>query len=378
MALLIEKKGSTLHDFPYSSPERKCPHFWIINVTPPGPAHCTHRCIYCYARDAIYSDFSPEMKVYGNLPELVERDLRCIRLAPPVSISNVSDPCQHVPELRHAVVRLVALLIRHGIPFFITTKGDPRFLLNTPGFRDFPYKFVAVTIEGTEDMLPLLSPGAPPLQHRLDALRQLSASGTDTVVRLDPLFPHLFHALYGYRWWQELEKLVTTFTDAGARHVIASAGRLSGRRTPGSHSSSRDRMLGLVGQISPATGRRMRHDYAFERTWSGGGFLLRRELRVDLHRRVREIVEAHGMTCAVCQELGPEADSQGPGQCEGFVLPFALKQPDGSFSPVEGCTACCHVTCSDTLQPPCGQPLLASPVPFKPAWLKATPSLPHP
>ncbi len=55
---LISKKGSTLHDFPYRSPDRKCPHFWIINVTPPGPAHCVHICIYCYARQAIYSDYS--------------------------------------------------------------------------------------------------------------------------------------------------------------------------------------------------------------------------------------------------------------------------------------------------------------------------------
>jgi len=114
---LIKKKGSTLHDYPYRTPGRKCdypyrtpgrkcPHFWIINVTPPGPAHCIHHCLYCYARQAIYSDYSAETLVYSNLPELVEKDLKKITLCPPISISNVSDPCQPIPELRSEVKRL--------------------------------------------------------------------------------------------------------------------------------------------------------------------------------------------------------------------------------------------------------------------------------
>jgi DNA repair photolyase len=95
MVVTLEpKKGSTLHDFPYDSPKRKCLHAWVINVTPPGLAHCRHHCVYCYARDALYADLSPEQKVYSNLPELVERDLKRIDLCPPISISNTTDPCQ--------------------------------------------------------------------------------------------------------------------------------------------------------------------------------------------------------------------------------------------------------------------------------------------
>lgn len=84
---LEPKKGSTLHDFPYASPKRKCPHAWVINVTPPGLAHCRHHCTYCYAREALYSDLSPHQKVYSNLPELVELDLKRIDLCPPISPS---------------------------------------------------------------------------------------------------------------------------------------------------------------------------------------------------------------------------------------------------------------------------------------------------
>src|SRR5512136_2932390 len=100
---LVTKKGSTFHDFPYSHRQRKCFHCWIINVTPPGPNHCRHQCLYCYAREAIYSNYSEDTLIYNNLPELVEKDLKKINLCPPVSISNISDPCQDIPELKAEV-----------------------------------------------------------------------------------------------------------------------------------------------------------------------------------------------------------------------------------------------------------------------------------
>ena len=193
---LISKKGSTLHDYPYASPERKCPHFWIINVTPPGPAHCIHHCLYCYARQAIYSDYSAETLVYSNLPELVEKDLKKINLCPPVSISNVSDPCQPIPELRTEMKRLIQLLMNYGISLSITTKGDPGFLLDLPGFASYRPKFIAVTIEGTAEIISLLSPEAPPFEKRLEVVRRLSGLGIATLIRLDPVFIHLFQALY--------------------------------------------------------------------------------------------------------------------------------------------------------------------------------------
>ena len=129
---LVAKKGSTFHDFPYTNPERKCFHCWIINVTPPGPNQCLHHCIYCYAREAIYSNYSEDTLIYNNLPELVEKDLKKLILCPPISLSNISDPCQNIPELREEVRRLIKLLMDYKVSFFITTKGDPSFLLDLP------------------------------------------------------------------------------------------------------------------------------------------------------------------------------------------------------------------------------------------------------
>jgi len=157
---LIAKKGSTFHDFPYSSPERKCFHCWIINVTPPGTNQCLHGCIFCYAREAIYSNYSEDTLVYSNLPELVERDLKKLTLCPPVSLSNVSDPCQDIPELKEEVKRLIRLLMDYGVSFFITTKGNLSFLLELPGFVTHKPKLMASTIEVTPEIHRLLSPGA--------------------------------------------------------------------------------------------------------------------------------------------------------------------------------------------------------------------------
>jgi DNA repair photolyase len=229
---LVAKKGSTFHDFPYSHPERKCFHCWIINVTPPGPSQCVHGCIYCYAREAIYSNYSRDTLIYDNLPELVERDLKKLTLCPPISLSNISDPCQDIPELKREVKRLIRLLMGYGVSFFITTKGDPSFLLELPGFIEYKPKFIAITVEGTPEVLGLLSPRAPSFDARVAAAAKLSSMGIDVVIRLDPVLVHLFQALYGDSWLGRIAGLVDVFAGIGAKHVIASTGRLSKRRSP--------------------------------------------------------------------------------------------------------------------------------------------------
>ncbi|MCK5124211.1 MAG: radical SAM protein [Dehalococcoidia bacterium] len=366
---LIAKKGSTFHDFPYSHPDRKCFHCWIINVTPPGPNQCVHDCIYCYAREAIYSNYSEDTLIYNNLPELVERDLKKLTLCPPISLSNISDPCQDIPELKRKVKRLIQLLMDYGVSFFITTKGDPSFLLDLPGFIEYKPKFIAITIEGITEVLRLLSPGAPSFEARVAAAGKLSNMGIDIVLRLDPIFVHLFQALYGDSWFEKVAGLVDVFAEIGARHVIASTGRLSKRRSPsGSHEGSSiwQRMYNVIYDQSPLAAEKFEQEYIYEAHWSGGGYRLRKDLRLDFHRKVKELVEAKGMTYATCQELSTgESDSPGIPHCEGLPLPFARKQADGKFKPITGCTANCHVSCLGLSRPPCGQAELITSEPLR-------------
>ena len=376
---LVAKKGSTFHDFPYSSPERKCFHCWIINVTPAGPDQCLHNCIYCYAREAIYSNYSEDTLIYDNLPELVERDLKRLTLCPPIPLSNISDPCQDIPELKREVKRLVGLLMDYGISFFVTTKGDPSFLLELPGFIEYRSKFIAITIEGTSEVLGLVSPRAPSFDARVAAAAKLSHMGIDVVIRLDPVLIHLFQAVHGDSWFEKIAGLVDTFAEIGAKHVVASTGRFSKRRSSSTGregTSTWQRVYKVIRSQSPLAAGRFQQEYIYEGHWSGGGYRLRRDLRLGFHRRVRELVEARGMTYASCQELSAEeSDSQGIPHCEGLPLPFARKQADGRFEPIGGCTANCHVSCRGLSTPPCGQSELISSQPLRLRKLSSGPTI---
>ncbi len=366
---LIAKKGSTFHDFPYASPERKCFHCWIINVTPPGPNQCLHHCIYCYAREAIYSNYSKDTLIYNNLPELVEKDFKKLTLCPPVSLSNVSDPCQDIPELRREVKRLIQLLMNYGVSFFITTKGDPSFLLELPGFIEYKPKLIATTIEGSPEILELLSPGAPPFDARVTTVGKLSNLGIDTIIRFDPIFIHLFQALYGNSWFDKIAELVNVFASAGAKHIIGSTGKLSRKRSQtGDYigTSIWQRIYKIINDQSPLATKRFEQEYVYEVHWSGGGYRLRKDLRLSLHHKLLALVEAKGMTYATCQELSAEeSDSEGIPHCEGLPLPFAKKQANGNFKPIPGCTANCHVSCQGLNVPPCGYPELITYKPLK-------------
>jgi len=370
---LVHKKSSTFHDFPYRGPNRKCIHCWIINVTPPGFSHCVHQCLYCYARDAIFSrDSGGYLEVYDNLPDLVARDLERLRLCPPVSISNTTDPCQAVPELRAEVRRLVGLLVERSISLLIVTKGDARFLLDVPAFATHERLVVATTIEGPPEVLELLSPRAPAYEERLASVQQLARAGVRCVVRLDPVFPHLYQALYGSRWREAIEGVVEAFAAVGSRHVICSTGRLSKKPPPRWQApTSFDRMVGLVAGMDRSLGERFARDYVFDRSGTSCGYLWRRPERLEFHRWLRERCEAVGMTYATCQETrAEETDSAGLASCEGFPLPFCQKGLDGRFEPIEGCTALCHENCRGKTHPPCGRPELVSAEPLRLSLLR--------
>ncbi|MBM4036610.1 MAG: hypothetical protein FJ291_33155 [Planctomycetes bacterium] len=364
---LVHKKSSTFHDFPYACPHRKCIHNWIINVTPPGFSHCIHQCVYCYARDAVFSrESGGVLEVYDNLPELVARDLDRITLCPPISISNTTDPCQDVPEVRREVARLVRLIVQRGPSLLMVTKGDATFLLDVEGFAAHPNLVVATTIEGPPKVLRLLSPRAPAFEERLASVRRLAQAGVKAVVRLDPFLPHVHEAAYGSRWFAELERLIGRFAEAGSRHVICSTGRLTRKAPPDHQSSSFERLEGLLMGLDATSAGALRRDYAFDRSGTSVGYLWRRPLRLAFHGRLRALVEARGMTYATCQENSPEeTDSPGIPSCEGFALPFCAKGIGGRFYPIEGCTAFCHVRCKGMAVPPCGRRELLSPAPLR-------------
>ncbi len=335
----------TLHDFPYDHPRRKCYHKWIINVAPPGREHCIHQCLYCYARDAVYSRNRESGPLYyTGLAERVEKELGSLRLCPPVSLSNATDPCQDVPPLRAEVRRLTGMLLGRGVSLSIITKGDPSFLLDLPGFTANPRVFVAVSVEGPGEVLEILSPQAPSFKRRIEAVSAVSAAGVSTVARIDPVLPHLYRAVYGGGWMGELEGLVSELAGAGAKHVVASTGTLN--------AAARLRVHRVIEARSPAAAGDFLHDYRYDREYSGRGYRWVRDARLEFHRMLRAACAERGMTYAACIELDSgEADTPGLDHCEAFPAPFCRRDEDGIFHPVEGCTANCRVGCAREPRP---------------------------
>lgn len=361
----VSRKSPTLHDFPYDHPRRKCYHKWIINVAPPGRPHCAHDCLYCYAREAVYArDRGGSPLFYAGLAGAVEAELGRLRLCPPVSLSNATDPCQPAGPLRDEVARLVRMLLGRGVSLSITTKGDPSFLADLPGFAGNPRVFTAITLEGPREVLRVLSPRAPAEEERLAAMASMRAAGVPVVARIDPVLPHLWRAVYGGSWTEELEGLVERVAQAGAGHVISSAGTLGAGACREVHRAVRAR--------SRPESEAFLRDYLGDRAYPGVGRRLVLPARLEFHRRMRSICEARGMTYAACIELGAgEADTPGLPHCEAFPAPFCLRDRDGYFRPLDGCTANCFVNCRGLRRPPCGEPrLAAAPAPYRASWLR--------
>jgi hypothetical protein len=202
-------------------------------------------------------------------------------------------------------------------------------------------------------------------------VRKLSALGIDTLIRFDPVFIHLFQALYGDIWFEKIEELICTFAQTGAKHIVGSTGRLSKKTTRPGGASLWQRVWQVINRRSPEAARRFEQEYRYERGGTSQGYLLRRDIRLALHNFIRTLAEENGMTYATCQELSAaESDSIGLPHCERFILPFTRKQADGRFQAINGCTANCHVTCRNLPNPPCGRCELAATRPFKTGYLK--------
>jgi DNA repair photolyase len=151
-----------------------------------------------------------------------------------------------------------------------------------PGFIEYKPKFIAITIEGTPEVLGLLSPGAPSFDARVAAANRLSSLGIDIVIRLDPIFIHLFQALYGGSWFEKIERLLDAFAAAGARHVIGSTGRLSKRSPLAGHEGTS--IWQRIHRSSTASRRRAKkfeQEYSYEGALVGGGYRLPGEAQLS-------------------------------------------------------------------------------------------------
>lgn len=337
----VKKVGDTYHDFPHLSGSR-CPHIWIINVTPAGKPHCIHDCPFCYARWMTYSDRSWDapLRFYNNLREVVERELEELFLAPPIYISSVTDPCQNVEPLRREVKRLVELLVEKGISLSVTTKGDPGFVLDIVKKRGFERFLLQVSIEGPQEVVSITSPKALSYKERLEVVRKASSMGAAVCVRLDPFFYHIYLGLFGERWTEVLKEILEDFKRAGARYVIGSTGRFSGREMFDEKGNFIGVDFEIYCQLCEDLGVPkgiVKKEHVRERRRGIKGVYLTQPLLKLFHLRARTAAKSVGIEYYACD---------GDGNCGAYNLPFCRREGD-RFLPIEGCSSRCRVCALD-------------------------------
>jgi len=265
---------------PWRSPLCTCPPKFTVNPY----TGCSHRCLYCYASSYIKDFFKPRVK--HRLLENALRDIDELEEGAVVEMAASSDPFQHL-ELRYNYTgQLARMLLERGFKVLFTTKA-PNVLLN---YRDLLVKHresiaVAVTVTTLDERISArLEPGAPPPGVRLKAIGELSKLGIKVTLRLDPVIPMVNDDP------KAIEALVREAARLGVVQVTSSTYKVKpdnfARMTRG----------------FPELAQALREMYYAEGERVGGYRYLRRSVRLEILKRVREAAEGEGLGFATCRE----------------------------------------------------------------------------
>ncbi|MFA5032108.1 MAG: radical SAM protein [bacterium] len=341
-------KGAIIHDFPYKKANRKCPHTALISITHSGA--CVHNCPMCYARAYPWSSASGgenKLIVYKNLIPKLESEINQASILPPFYISQVSDALQPVPEIRKITFDIVKLLMKYKLSFRIITKsadGALELLKEIPELKKYPYWYIAITVEATEEKQKITSPGASKITDRLSAIKELTNAGVPVVGRTDP-------TILGFIGIEEVCENIKQLASAGAKHIIGSLGYYNvlsmGRLVNALENSQWRNSIPLIEGF-----------YGFKanalNTYpSNKRFMTSLSTRIKFHSILKTAAEKSGLTYAVCLELPNKYDSQNIKTCEAMPNNFVhIKGVNGEFQPIN-CSADCIRSCPDVQKPLC-------------------------
>lgn len=266
---------------PWKSPLCTCPRKYSLHPY----TGCSHFCLYCYATAYVGRRRSvPKASFLRN----VKSDLALLEKDAIIEMSTSSDPYPPIEETLELTRRTLALLANYPVRVLITTKShivvrDADILVKMPSA-------VMITITTLDDNLAkIIEPEAPPPSLRLKAIKELSARGVPTGVRIDPIIPGVNSDEY------HIAELVEKVIEAGARHIVTST-----------YKAKWDSLNRLVAAL-PDTANKLRELYVHRGVKIHGYMYLPRDVRERLLSPVIRATLRHGLTVATCREgLGPE------------------------------------------------------------------------
>jgi DNA repair photolyase len=262
-----------------------------LNIT----SGCIFQCAYCYARGYSQAPEEGEIRLYLNLPNLLEEELSRKRICPKWVILNTSSDCfQPHPDILRITRQVIRILLDHGIGISFLTKGViPRGCLEL--FRQAPEKILAQVglVSLSRRYWEGYEPYAPSPEERLENIQKLGEIGITPEIRIDPIVPFVTDTE------GEMVNLFKRLKDKSVKKVTLSYLHLR---------PTIERQL--IKELSPLH-RSLMESCFMAQGWKTVGSstktkLLPKTLREKGYERIRKIAEDFGIVASVCQCKNPD------------------------------------------------------------------------
>lgn len=253
---------------------------------------CSHRCVYCYVGSYIPDFFRYRPK--KNLIPRLKKEATKLN-GELISVANSSDPYPLLEETLGLTRECLQILLRHNCKLQLVTKStlvirDINLLKRTPSMVS-----MSITTEDDE-IAKSLEPSAASPSKRLKASEKLVQEGIPVSVRIDPIIPFLN---------DDPAILVRKLASIGISHVTCSTYKVK-----------YDNWKRFI-QAFPTPAKSLQPLYFEEGERIGRGFYLPRRMRLEIVKKVKELVEDEGMKFSSCREGFPQLNSAA---CDGSWL----------------------------------------------------------
>lgn len=258
---------------PWASKLCTCPPKLTLNPY----SGCDHACVYCYASS--YIPRFTQCRPKKNLIPRLRREASKLK-GETISISNSSDPYPNLEAETGLTRKCLEILSEHNCKLQIITKSD-LVIRDFDLLKEVP-SMVSMTITTDDDATAkLIEPNAPPASARLKALETLVEEGIPATCRIDPIIPFLN---------DNPENLVRTLGSLGVKHVTCSTYKVKPDNWK------------RFARALPRLSEKLRRLY-FEKGERIGGYVyLPSDLRLEMMKRVAELVQENGMKFGTCRE----------------------------------------------------------------------------
>ncbi len=341
-------------------------HGWWNGIEPYGNRECTaerllinpyngcsHNCLFCYshALGGYFTVFRERgvLTVFRDFDKRVAKQLDTLSVASCGYLSPVSDPFQPINERYELTEKILKVFVDRNIPVQVTTKG--RISEKALGLlKKQEHAFGEVS---------LLTPDEEKRQHLMDGgastdelvrnIERLANTDTFAVCRIDPVIPYVTDNQ------TDLDELVQSAVDAGARHIITSCLDIPLMMK-----------YDLYNELETRVGvaKKKFADLYTERM--GGRLHAKLGYRRKLFRMLRALCDRNRVTMSLCMEfasvqgkrvrgLNPEFMSSH--NCEGIDVPLYVRHDkDKRFEPIANCHGNCLQCHFENDKPACGLP----------------------